>query len=79
MTQGDDRLLQALANLRSFTPDTEWEEGVRLRCHAKIAGGTSNPQGMRLFDAVTMTALFAYLADVLGQAARLLGLLWAAR
>jgi hypothetical protein len=81
MTQANDRLLQALGNLRSFTPDTEWEEGVRLRCHAKIAGRTLTPHGMRLFDVVTMTALFAYLADVLGQAARLLSicLLCAAR
>jgi len=75
MTQGDDRLLQVLANLRSFTPDTDWEKGVRLRCHAKITGRKSTPHRMRLFDAVTLAALFAYLADVLGQAARLLCLL----
>ena len=75
MTQGDDRFLQALANLRSFTPDTEWEKGVRLRCHAKIAGRRSKPPRVRLVDAVTLAVLFAYLAAVFGQAARLLGLL----
>lgn len=75
MIQGDDRLLQALANLRSFTPDTEWEKSVRLRCHAKIVGRRSKPSRVRLVDAVTLAVLFAYLAAVFGQSARLLGLL----
>jgi hypothetical protein len=73
MTQDDDRMLEALANLRSFTPDTEWERRVRLRCHAKIARRRTS-FGMRLADAVTLAALCAYFAVVLGQAARLAGL-----
>lgn len=87
MTQADDRLLQALANLPLFTPDTEWEKRVRLRCHTKIAGPTSaraqarrqTSLGTRLSDAVTVAALFAYMAEMLGETARLVGLLWTAR
>jgi hypothetical protein len=78
VTQDDDRMLQALANLRSFTPDAEWGRRVRLRCHTKIAGRRTSA-GMRLADAVTLAALCAYFSVVLGQAARLSGLLWTAR
>jgi hypothetical protein len=78
VTQDDDRMIQALANLRSFTPDAEWERRVRLRCHAKIAGRRTS-LGMRLADAVTLAALCAYFSVVLGQAARLAGLLGTAR
>ena len=87
--QNDDRLMQAVANLRSITPDSEWTARVRARCHSEIAGRVSfagresrakqsdrhpSPR-IKLLDAVALAALCAYLSAVLQVAARLGGLL----
>ncbi|HEY3443386.1 MAG TPA: hypothetical protein VGK29_21690 [Paludibaculum sp.] len=82
MTQGDDPLLRALANLRPMMPDPKWEQRVRVRCHAELAGRLSKARiGERrpllrfgLIDAVAFALLCAYLTVFLSEAARLGGL-----
>ena len=75
MMQDDDRLIQAVANLRPITPDSAWAERVRARCHSGIAGRASSLPRIKLLDAVALVALCAYLSAVLQVAARLGGLL----
>lgn len=84
MTQGDDRLLQALAKLRPVDPCTRWENRVRARCHSELARRESKRRRaernaslrMRLFEGVTIALLCAYLSTVLKEALRLGTLLY---
>ena len=83
MTQGDDRLLQALGNLRPITPDEGWEQRVRARCHSEIARRASRRRRaeryrsltIRLLETAAVAALCAYLSAVLREAGQLGGLL----
>lgn len=82
MTQNDDRLLEAIAGLRTFTPDSNWEKRVRARYHSEIA--TRAAMQMRaekrigrtlsLVDVAALAALGVYLLALLQDAARLGGL-----
>ena len=81
MTQDDDRILQALAGLPPIAPDIEWETRVRVRCHAVIARcalrqpqAGRNLRGTGLIDLAAAAALLFYLAAVIAEAARLVGL-----
>ena len=82
MTEGDDRLIQAVADLPQVTPDREWAQRVRDRCHSEIARRESSRQRarrqvsfrMRLLDVVAVAALGVYLSVVLRETARLGGL-----
>jgi len=81
MTQDDDRILQALAGLPPIAPDIEWETRVRARCHAVIARcalrqpqAGRNLRGTGLIDLAAAAALLFYLAAVIAEAARLVGL-----
>ena len=81
MTQDDDRMLQALAGLPSVAPDIERETRVRARCHAVIARRVLREaqagrdlRGMGLSDLAAAAALIFYLAAVIAEAARLVGL-----
>jgi hypothetical protein len=83
VTQGEDPLLRAVANLRPMLPNQKWEEGVRARCHAEIAGRLSRSKTserrrsirLGLIDAVAFALLCAYLSVFMREAARLGGLL----
>lgn len=83
MTQDDDRLLEALAGLRTLTPSSGWEKRVRARCHSEIAertamqmrADTPRVRTLSLVDVVASVALCVYLAALLQDAARLGGLL----
>ena len=81
MTQDDDRLFHALAGLPPIAPDIEWETRVRARCHAVIARRALRKaqvgrdlRGIGLIDLAAAAVLFFYLAAVIAEAARLVGL-----
>ena len=83
MTEADDRLLQAVANLRPITPDEGWEQRVRARCHSEMARRASRRRRaeryrlltVRILETAAVAALCAYLSAVLREAGRLGGLL----
>ena len=81
MTQDDDRILQALAGLPPIAPDIERETRVRARCHAVIARRAlrqaqagRNLRDAGLVDLSAIAILLFYLAAVIAEAARLVGL-----
>ena len=81
MTQDDDRILQALAGLPPIAPDIERETRVRARCHAVIARRAlrqaqagRNLRDAGLMDLSAIAILLFYLAAVIAEAARLVGL-----
>ena len=82
MTQDDDRLLEALAGLRTITPHSGWEKRVRARCHSEIAVRAARQvrtdnrmvRRLSLVEVAVLVALCVYLSALLQQAARLGGL-----
>ena len=82
MTQDDDRLLEAVAGLRTITPHSEWEKRVRARCHSEMAARAARQmrtdkhmvQRLSLVDVAALMALCVYLSALLQEAARLGGL-----
>lgn len=83
MTQSDDRLLEAVAGLRTITPDRNWEKRVRARCHSEIAARAARQMQadkhivhrLTLVDVAAVAVLCVYLSALLQEAARLGGLL----
>jgi hypothetical protein len=82
MTQDDDRLLEAVAGLRTITPYSGWEKRVRARCHSEITARAGRPmrtdrpmtRRLSLVDVAALVALCVYLSALLQDAARLGGL-----
>jgi hypothetical protein len=81
VTQGDDRLFQALARLPLIESDLEWEDRVRARCHSAISRRTSKRAGAKknrsrsaLISLAASIVLFIYWAAMLTEAARLAAL-----
>jgi len=82
MTQDDDRLLEAVAGLRTITPHSGWEKRVRARCHSEIAARAARQvrtdnrmvRRLSLVEVAVLVALCVYLSALLQQAARLGGL-----
>ena len=82
MTQDDDRLLEAVAGLRTITPHSDWEKRVRARCHSEIAARAATQmrtdkhivRRLSLVDVAALVALCVYLSALLQDAARLGGL-----
>jgi hypothetical protein len=81
MTQDDDRILKALAGLPPIAPDIEREIRVRARCHAVIARRAlrqalagQDLRGTGLIDLAAAAGLIFYLAAVIAEVARLVGL-----
>ena len=82
MTQGDDRLFQALARLPLIQSDLEWEARVRARCHSAIsrrapkrARAKRNRSGPALISLAVSIALFIYWVAMLTEAAQLAALM----
>ena len=82
MTPDDDRLLEAVAGLRTITPHSDWEKRVRARCHSEIATRAATQmrtdkhivRRLSLVDVAALVALCVYLSTLLQDAARLGGL-----
>jgi hypothetical protein len=82
MTQDDDRLLEALAGLRTITPHSEWEKRVRARCHSEIEMRATKQiridkhlvRRLSFVDVAALAVLCFYLSALLQDAARLGGL-----
>ena len=72
MTEHEDPLLKAVADLATITPDAKWEAGVRAACHREMARQARRRPG--LLDAVAAAVLAAYLSAVLVNVARFAGL-----
>jgi len=81
MTQDDDRLLDAVADLRTFTPHSEWEKRVRARCHSEMAARAARQmrtdkhmvRRLSVVDVAALVALCVYLSALLQDSARLGG------
>ena len=83
MTPDDDRLLEAVAGLRTITPHSSWEKRVRApSCHSEIAARAARQirtdkhivRRLSLVDVAALVALCVYLSALLQDAARLGGL-----
>jgi hypothetical protein len=81
MTNGDDRLFQALARLPLIQSDLEWEARVRARCHSAISRRVSkrarakrSRSGPAIISLAASIALFIYWAAMLTEAAHLAAL-----
>ena len=82
MIESHDPLLEAVASLRTITPDPNWERRVRARCHSEIAlRATGSTQAIKhtvhrltLVDLTAVAFLCVYLSVLLREAAQLGGL-----
>jgi hypothetical protein len=72
VSEADDLVIGALANLPTIASDPARAERVRARCHRELAHSARSP--LSLFDAAAVAALVCYLAIVLTDVARLAGL-----